>query len=95
MGINSLKNRYERHCDSQEKTRKAIVETLDELKKQCGYIEFLDSPLSLGFFMKVSGAPPISVAERLGAIEKYLGIEIVREAARVVVKKRAKKSKGA
>lgn len=88
MRINSLRKRFERVCERQEERRQVIDATLDELKRQCGYEE------AWGYHMRLI-PPKVSVARQLAAIEEHLRIEVIWEGPRIVVKKLAKKAKGA
>jgi len=93
MRINSLKKRFERHCDFQgahDGPRER--ERFDELKRAIGYVEYgrYGTGDSRAFAL---GPPRISIAERLTAIEKYLGIEVVRDPERVMARRRVKKTK--
>jgi hypothetical protein len=96
MKIFSLRKRFEKYCAAQEKHRKASVESIEELQKQCGYVDVPDG-LWLGFWESIGitgpAAPAISIAQRLTAIEKHLGIEVVRTEAEVNAKPNKAKPK--
>ena len=57
-----------------------IVPAIRKVEESVGFTEFFTG------FRFLSIAPPISVMEHIQAIEKYLGIEVVREPSQIVAK---------